>query len=105
MDEPVKHYSRGMKVRLGFSIAAMIKPDVLLIDEALSAGDLAFYEKASAKIQELMAEAKAVIVVTHNLTFVETVCTRALWLEKGRIRYAGNPQEAISKYRQTHEKL
>ncbi|MBI3801865.1 MAG: ABC transporter ATP-binding protein [Deltaproteobacteria bacterium] len=102
MDEPVKHYSRGMKVRLGFSIAAMIKPDILIIDEALSAGDLAFYEKASAKIQELIAEAKAVLVVTHNLTFVETICTRALWLDKGRIRFEGNPKEAVTRYRQSH---
>ena len=76
MDEPVKHYSRGMKARLGFSIAAMIRPDVFIIDEALRVGDMSFYEKASTKIQELMALAKTVIVVTHNMTFVEKVCTR-----------------------------
>lgn len=101
MDHPVKNYSSGMKSRLGFSIAAMIKPDVFIIDEALSVGDASFYEKASAKIQELIGRAKAVIVVTHNMAFVEKVCTRALWLECGIIKFDGGPKETVDKYRQS----
>jgi teichoic acid transport system ATP-binding protein len=101
MDEPVKHYSSGMRARLGFSIAAMITPDVLIVDEALSVGDMSFYEKASAKMQELIAQAKAVIVVTHNLAFVEQVCTRALWLSGGAVQFDGNPKEAVARYRQS----
>ena len=98
VDETVKKYSRGMRARLAFSIAAAIRPDVLIIDEALSVGDLEFYEKASVKIQELIAEAKAVVVVTHNLAFVEKICTRALWLEAGILRFDGHPGEAVAGY-------
>jgi teichoic acid transport system ATP-binding protein len=97
-DEPVKKYSRGMRARLGFSIAAAIRPDVLVIDEALGVGDLEFYEKASAKIQELIAEAKAVLIVTHNLTFVEKICTRALWLDRGVLKFDGDPGKAVAAY-------
>ena len=99
MDEPIKHYSSGMRSRLGFSIAAMIEPDVFIIDEALSLGDIAFYEKASARIQELIALAKAVIVVTHDLALVEKVCTRALWLDRGTVQFDGDPKEAVARYR------
>jgi teichoic acid transport system ATP-binding protein len=101
MHQPVKNYSSGMRSRLGFSIAAMIKPDVFIIDEVLSAGDISFYEKASAKIQELIETAKAVIVVTHNINFIETVCTRALWLDNGIIKYDGKPEEVVEIYRQS----
>jgi len=99
IDQPVKNYSNGMKSRLGFSIAAMIKPDIFIIDEVLSAGDISFYEKAVNKIQELMGRAKAVIVVTHNMGFVEKVCTRAICIEKGTVRFNGNPDEVIREYR------
>lgn len=101
IDKPVKHYSRGMLSRLGFSIAATIQPDVFIIDEALSVGDASFYEKASARIQELIGQAKAVLVVTHSLDFVEKVCTRALWLDKGMVRFDGDPKEAVAGYRQS----
>ncbi len=100
LDQPVKNYSSGMKSRLGFSIASMLKPDVFIIDEALNAGDIFFYEKASIKIQDLMTSAKATIVVTHNLAFVETVCTRAIWINKGSIVFDGKPAETVSYYRQ-----
>jgi teichoic acid transport system ATP-binding protein len=92
-----------MKSRLGFSIAAMIKPDVFIIDEILSVGDISFYEKATAKIQELMTDAKAVLVVTHNMSFVERVCTRAIWLEKGSLMFDGDPEQAIALYRSSIE--
>ena len=100
IDEPVKNYSNGMKSRLGFSIAAMIKPDVFIIDEALNAGDIAFYEKASEKIQELITMAKSVIVVTHSLDFVEKVCTRAIWIDNSAVRWDGSPKETVNIYRQ-----
>jgi teichoic acid transport system ATP-binding protein len=100
IDQPVKNYSNGMRARLGFSIAAMIKPDIFIIDEVLSAGDMSFYEKAVNRIQELMVTAKAVIVVTHNMVFVEKVCTRAICIEKGFIEFSGNPGEVITNYRQ-----
>ncbi|MFA1821452.1 ABC transporter ATP-binding protein [Virgibacillus oceani] len=99
--QPVKDYSSGMKARLGFSIAAILKPDIFIIDEALSTGDMAFKQKASERIQEMMERAKAVIIVTHSMSFVEQICTRAIWMEKGQIRYDGTPEEAIAKYRES----
>jgi teichoic acid transport system ATP-binding protein len=99
MDKPVKHYSKGMRSRLGFSVVSQIRPDIFVIDEALSAGDILFYERASRKIQELMEEAKATIVVTHNIKFVERICTRTIWLHQGEIRFDGSPAEAVSRYK------
>jgi teichoic acid transport system ATP-binding protein len=104
IDEPVKHYSRGMRVRLGFSVATAINPDLLILDEALNVGDIAFYEKASRKIRDLIEAAKAVMVVTHNLAFVEQVCTRAIWLKNGTLQFDGAPKEAVAAYRQSLKK-
>jgi teichoic acid transport system ATP-binding protein len=104
IEQPVKNYSSGMRARLGFSIVAMLKPDVFIIDEALNAGDISFYEKSANKIQELMAHAKATIVVTHNVNFVEKVCTRALWLDSGSVAFQGDPKETIDRYRQSIKK-
>ncbi|TFJ91567.1 ABC transporter ATP-binding protein [Lentibacillus salicampi] len=101
IDRPVKEYSSGMKSRLGFSIAATLKPDIFIIDEALSTGDLAFQEKASERIQDMIEGAKAVIIVSHNMNFVEKVCTRALWMEQGQVRFDGTAEEAVAKYRES----
>lgn len=100
MHNPVKNYSSGMLSRLGFSIASVIEPDIFIIDEALSAGDMAFYEKASARIQEMINSSKAVIVVTHSMHFITKICTRAIWLKNGRIQYDGDPKEAVKRYRE-----
>jgi len=99
IDEPVKHYSSGMRARLAFSTVTTIKPDVLVIDEALSVGDAAFSRKAAARIRALIDGASAVVVVTHNLTFVESVCTRGIWLEQGRVIFDGPPDETVRQYR------
>ncbi|MYL56455.1 ATP-binding cassette domain-containing protein [Virgibacillus halodenitrificans] len=101
IDKPVKEYSSGMKSRLGFSIAAILQPDIFIIDEALSTGDMAFKQKASERIQDMMARAKAVIIVTHSMAFVEQICTRAIWMEKGQIRFDGNVEETVDKYRES----
>ncbi len=97
---PVKQYSSGMKSRLGFSIAAMLKPDILIVDEALSAGDLAFQEKATMKMQEMLEEAKAVVIVTHSLEIVEKVCNRAIWLQSGEVKYDGEPADTVRLYKE-----
>lgn len=101
IDKPVKEYSSGMRSRLGFSIAAILKPDIFIIDEALSTGDLAFRQKATERIQDMMDRAKAVIIVTHSMEFVKKVCTRALWLEQGKVRFDGDAIEAVEKYRES----
>ncbi|WP_243131604.1 ABC transporter ATP-binding protein [Desulfallas thermosapovorans] len=105
IDTPVKYYSSGMRSKLGFSIATMVEPDVFIIDEALSAGDLSFYEKASGRIQEMISASRAVMVVTHSMGFVEKVCTRAIWLEKGQVKFDGDAKEAVKRYRENAKKL
>lgn len=99
IDRPVKEYSSGMKARLGFSIAATLSPDIFIIDEALSTGDMEFKQKATEKIQSMMEKAKAVIIVSHSMSYVETVCTRAIWFEKGQVKFDGDPKEAIELYK------
>src|SRR6056297_3261825 len=89
IDQPLKTYSSGMRGRLGFSIASMMEPDILVLDEALSAGDLEFSEKAGKKLQSLIAGASLVLLVSHNIEFVNRFCTRALWLDQGRVRADG----------------
>lgn len=101
IDKPVKEYSSGMKSRLGFSIAAILKPDIFIIDEALSTGDIAFQQKASERIQEMMSHAKAVVIVSHSMSFVEKVCTRGIWMERGQIRFDGTAEEAVTAYRES----
>ena len=98
IERPVKNLSSGMKARLGFSILTSLAPEVFVIDEALSAGDASFQEKASARLQEMIAEADAVIVVTHNMSFVERVCTRAIWIDEGAVRAHGEPEQVIRLY-------
>lgn len=100
LEKPLKSYSSGMKSKLGFSIAAVVQPQLFIIDEALSAGDASFREKASKTIQKMIKEADAVLVVTHNLNFVEKVCTRALWFNHGMLIFDGDPKEAVTKYKE-----
>ncbi|WP_226682050.1 ABC transporter ATP-binding protein [Sutcliffiella horikoshii] len=101
---PVKQYSSGMRARLGFSIAAILQPDIFIIDEALSTGDMEFNQKASEKIQEMIEQAKAVIIVSHSMSFVEKVCTRAIWVEKGKIILDGDSKEVVNQYKETVSK-
>src|SRR5699024_7264061 len=100
IERPVKEYSSGMRSRLGFSIAAILQPDIFIIDEALSTGDMAFRQKASERIQDIMEQAKAVIMVSHSLTFVEQMCTRVIWMKKGKVQFDGDPEEAVAAYRE-----
>lgn len=102
IDHPLKTYSAGMKARLGFSVAAMCQPDVMLLDETLSVGDLHFREKAAEKMQDLVRKARLVIVVTHNLDFVEQCCTHAVWLEAGKVRQVGYPKQVVAAYKETN---
>ena len=95
---PVRYYSSGMLVRLAFSIATAIKPDILIIDEVLAAGDLEFQEKARRRMQDLMSSARAVIVVSHDLHALSLMCERVMWLEQGRANRIGPTAEVIAAY-------
>lgn len=98
IDRPVKTYSTGMKSRLAFSMLVCISPEILLIDEALSAGDVFFAEKASKKIKEICAIGKIVIIVSHSTATIESMCNRCLWLEKGHINMDDEPAVVIQHY-------
>ena len=98
MNRSIKYYSSGMRARLGFSIAAMLQPDIFIIDEALSTGDMAFQQKASEKIQDMMEEAKAVIVVSHSMNLIRKLCTRAIWLDQGQIVMDDNAEKVVAEY-------
>lgn len=99
VDYPLKTYSSGMRSRLGFAVAVHMEPDILLIDEALSAGDAQFRTKASAKIKEIMERARAIILVSHGLSTVEEMASSVLWLDHGRVMELGEPVEVIDSYR------
>ncbi len=99
IDTPVQSYSSGMVVRLGFSIAAHLEPDILLVDEVLAVGDLAFKTKCQVRIQELRDTGVAIILVSHNLHTISHVCSRAITFEKGRVLYNGDTERAIDVYR------
>lgn len=100
LNMPVRYYSAGMLVRLAFSIATAIAPDILIVDEMLSAGDLAFQAKARDRMLELMSTARAVVVVSHDLPTLATLCDRAIWLDHGKIQQFGPTDEIIAAYTQ-----
>ena len=98
LDMPVRYYSSGMLVRLAFSVATAIEPEILIVDEVLSAGDCSFQLKAQQRMQALMSNAQAAVVVSHDLKSLTTVCNRLLWLDHGRIRMSGPAREVVPAY-------
>ena len=98
INTPVKNFSSGMVVRLGFSIAAHVEPKILLIDEILSDGDQDFQRKSTEKIEEFRREGRTIVVVSHSLGLVQQLCKEVIWLDKGKIRQAGLAADVISAY-------
>jgi ABC-type polysaccharide/polyol phosphate transport system ATPase subunit len=98
IDTPIKRYSTGMSARLGFSIAAHLDPDVLIIDEVLSVGDFAFQQKAFARIKTLVQSGIPVVIVSHQMNRIAELCTHALVLNRGTVVCRGNPVECIAEY-------
>jgi ABC-type polysaccharide/polyol phosphate transport system ATPase subunit len=98
IDTPIKYYSSGMKARLGFSIAMHMTPDIIVIDEILGAGDKNFKLKAQLRMHQFIQKANAVILVSHNMAYVKSVCTYGLWLEKGQVMSFGPVDEVVDNY-------
>jgi lipopolysaccharide transport system ATP-binding protein len=98
IDTPVKHYSSGMYLRLGFSVAAHLEPEILIVDEVLAVGDAQFQKKCLGKMGEVASEGRTVILVSHNMTAVQSLCERALWLDRGLLVMDGAPAEVIPQY-------
>ena len=98
IDQPVRTYSSGMKMRLGFAINVNIEPDILVIDEALSVGDAKFKKKCKEKIASIIKQGKTVLFVSHSMDSVREMCSRSIYLKKGEIMFDGDTEEALRMY-------
>lgn len=97
-DVPVKNYSSGMMARLGFSIATIVKPDILIVDEILSVGDHAFQEKCSKRMENMMDGGTTVILVSHDEEIVKKICRHAAWINKGQLIFVGDSHKVVEMY-------
>src|SRR6266853_3529687 len=98
IDTPVKHYSSGMYVRLAFSLAAHLEPEILLVDEVLAVGDINFQKKCLGKMGDVARAGRTVLLVSHNLALIESLCQSAVWLDRGVVRTTGTAKEVVSSY-------
>lgn len=98
IDVPLKNYSSGMKARLGFSIATAVKPEILIVDEVLAVGDFKFQEKCQKRIASMMENNTTVLFVSHAINQVKKLCSRCIWLEKGRVVMDGETEKVCAKY-------
>lgn len=98
IDTPVKYYSTGMYMRLAFSLATALHPDILVLDEIFAGGDAAFMLKAKVRMQELIDKADIMIMVSHDHLLVQSLCNRVLWLDQGTLVADGPPNEVINRY-------
>jgi ABC-type polysaccharide/polyol phosphate transport system ATPase subunit len=98
LNVPVRYYSAGMLVRLAFSISTAIEPEILLVDEVLGAGDMAFQVKARQRMQDMMSKARLIVMVSHDMESLTKLCERGIWLDHGRVRQAGPIQDVIAAY-------
>jgi lipopolysaccharide transport system ATP-binding protein len=102
LDTPVKRYSSGMYVRLAFAVAAHLNPEILIIDEVLAVGDATFQKKCLGKMGEVASqEGRTVLFVSHNMTAIQSLCSRVFWMEQGKLRDEGRPKELVPKYLKT----
>jgi len=98
LDSPIKNYSSGMKARLGFSVATMVRPSILIVDEILAVGDFKFQQKCKKRMEEMLAGGTTLLYVSHSSDSVKQLCSRALWLEKGKMMMAGDATDVCDAY-------
>jgi lipopolysaccharide transport system ATP-binding protein len=98
IDTPIKHYSSGMRLRLGFAVAAHLEPDVLIVDEVLAVGDAGFQKKCIQAMEGLRNSGRTVLFVSHNLAAVENLCSRGIWIDAGKVRMDGDAKDVIASY-------
>ena len=101
LDVPVKNFSSGMYARLGFAIATITNPEILIVDEILSVGDFHFQVKCQNKIKEMISRGVTILFVSHSIDEIERMCDRVLWLEKGKMKMLGNVNEVTEKYKKS----
>lgn len=98
LDTPVKNFSSGMSARLGFAIATVVKPDILIVDEILSVGDIAFQQKCEARMHEMLSSGVTLLYVSHSIESVRALCSHAIWLSKGHMMAQGNANKVCDEY-------
>jgi ABC-2 type transport system ATP-binding protein/lipopolysaccharide transport system ATP-binding protein len=98
IDEPIRTYSNGMYMRLGFAVAVHVNPEILLIDEVLAVGDLQFVQKCMDRMNQFKKEGKTIILVSHDLMTVKNWCDKAMWLDEGRVKMEGDPKDVVQAY-------
>lgn len=98
LDMPVRYYSAGMMIRLAFAIATAIEPEILIVDEVLAVGDLAFQQKATQRIRAMMAQARLMVIVSHDLERLRDLCSRIVWMDHGKVMMDGKPAETVAAY-------
>ena len=98
IDVPVKNYSSGMNAKLGFSVATVVEPDILILDEILSVGDVKFQKKSGDKLKSMMGSGVTVLLVSHSTAKIRELCTRAIWLDKGKLIMDGNVDYVCDAY-------
>lgn len=101
IDQPVKNYSSGMYVRLGFSVAVAVTPDILVVDEVLAVGDATFRKRCQTKFREMKEEGRTVILVSHSMGTVKDMCDQVAWLNEGEMKMVGDAKDVISAYEAT----
>ena len=105
LDTPVKRYSSGMYMRLAFAVAAHLEPDILMVDEVLSVGDVAFQRKCMGKMGNVAREGRTILLVSHNMLTIQSLCTKGILLEKGTVTFEGPADEAVMKYLESIEQF
>ena len=98
---PIRNYSSGMMARLAFSIASVVQPEILIVDEILAVGDAAFQEKSYNRMKELMTGGATVLFVSHNLDKLEEMCNRIVWMDKGKVVKIGEASKIIKEYKKS----
>jgi lipopolysaccharide transport system ATP-binding protein len=101
LDTPIKRYSSGMRMRLGFAVAAHLEPDILLVDEVLAVGDIQFQKKCLDTMRDLRTGGRTVLLVSHNMAAVENLCQRTIWIDSGRVRMDGSTGQVVRSYMST----
>lgn len=104
LDSPIKNYSSGMKARLGFSIATMVKPDILIVDEILSVGDYKFRQKCEKRMKELLGGGTTLLYVSHNIDEVKRLCDHVIWIDHGQMRMVGEVKAVCDAYMEEMKK-
>lgn len=99
LDTPMKNYSSGMVARIGFAIATITRPDILIVDEILAVGDFHFQQKCEQRISQMMADDTTVIIVSHSIEQIERLCKHCVWLEKGKIKMIGDAKDVCNAYK------